>query len=170
MVRRMERRRCQHHPPIPGSECIASIIAKENKHHYCVASQNTKLRDQLRMVPGTPLLYINRAVLILEPPSPATTRAAEQAEKSKMSASTTEIAQAKKLVQGGDEGEGGTGSGEGEEEKAGNKRKRKVTRSAPNPLSVKKSKVDTEKRAEKNRKKKEAQKRKKLATLQQLAG
>ncbi|KAI9230606.1 MAG: Fcf1-domain-containing protein [Piptocephalis tieghemiana] len=150
MVRRMERRRCQHHPPIPGSECIASIIAKENKHHYCVASQNTKLRDQLRMVPGTPLLYINRAVLILEPPSPATTRAAEQAEKSKMSASTTEIAQAKKL--------------------AGNKRKRKVTRSAPNPLSVKKSKVDTEKRAEKNRKKKEAQKRKKLATLQQLAG
>ncbi|RKP11465.1 Fcf1-domain-containing protein, partial [Piptocephalis cylindrospora] len=148
MVKRMERRRCQHNPPIAGSECIASIIDKENKHHYCVASQNAELRDQLRRVPGTPLLYINRAVLILEPPSPATTKAVQDGEKAKRMVSTKELVRTEKLIQGGEEGQ--TEGGEGEEKV---KKKRKAAKVIPNPLSVKKAKVDTVKRAEKNRKK-----------------
>ncbi|KAJ3144693.1 hypothetical protein HDU89_008063 [Geranomyces variabilis] len=69
----LERRRCQHAPAVPAAKCITEIIGEKNQHNYCVATQDTTLRRALAAVPGTPLVYINRSVVILEPPSGATT-------------------------------------------------------------------------------------------------
>lgn len=76
-AKRFERRRCKHKNPVPSAQCIAEIIAADNPHNYCVATQDTRLRDSLRLVPGVPLLYINRSVLILEPPSYVTVERAK---------------------------------------------------------------------------------------------
>ncbi|OMJ15919.1 rRNA-processing protein utp23 [Smittium culicis] len=72
MARKYERRRCTHASPIKGSDCLAEILGTDNKFNYCVATQNEQLRKSLRKVAGTPLLHINRAILILEPPSSST--------------------------------------------------------------------------------------------------
>ncbi|KAJ3184612.1 hypothetical protein HDU87_004015 [Geranomyces variabilis] len=69
----LERRRCQHAPAVPAAKCITEIIGEKNQHNYCVATQDTTLRRALAAVPGTPLVYINRSVVILEPPSGSTT-------------------------------------------------------------------------------------------------
>jgi U3 small nucleolar RNA-associated protein 23 len=47
-------------------------LGQENKFNYCVASLDVALRQQLRNVPGVPLMYIRRSVLIMEPPSSVT--------------------------------------------------------------------------------------------------
>lgn len=43
----------------------------ENRFRYCVATQSASLRSKLRKVPGVPLLFEKRAVILLEPPSDA---------------------------------------------------------------------------------------------------
>ncbi|RKP23121.1 rRNA-processing protein Fcf1/Utp23, partial [Syncephalis pseudoplumigaleata] len=78
VARRMERRRCSHKQPVSGAECIAEIIGDKNEFNYCVASQDHALREQLRLVPGVPLLYERRSVLIVEPVSAATQLAAQK--------------------------------------------------------------------------------------------
>lgn len=50
----------------------------ENKHNYCVATQDTELREKLRKVAAVPLLYINHGMLLLEPPTSATYEAAQK--------------------------------------------------------------------------------------------
>nr|CAG8614122.1 4862_t:CDS:2 [Entrophospora candida] len=66
----LERRNCFHQrKPVSSAECLASIIEKDNPHNYCVATQNDSLRELFRNVPGVPLLYIKRSVLIIEPAS-----------------------------------------------------------------------------------------------------
>ena len=45
-----------------------------NKHRYVIATLSQSLRPQLRRVPGVPIIHINRAVMILEPPSDETLR------------------------------------------------------------------------------------------------
>ncbi|KAJ3161073.1 hypothetical protein HDU86_007692 [Geranomyces michiganensis] len=79
----LERRRCQHAPAIPAAKCITEIIGEKNKHNYCVATQDTSLRRTLAAVPGTPLIYINRSVVILEPPSGATINRVKEIEHGK---------------------------------------------------------------------------------------
>ena len=46
-----------------------------NKHRYVIVAQSTALRNHLRRIAATPLIHINRSVMILEPPSDATVRA-----------------------------------------------------------------------------------------------
>lgn len=69
-----ERRRCGHHPeeyPEPCStlDCLGSVVGATNKHRYVVASQDGEVRARMRGIPGVPLIYINRSVMIVSLPS-----------------------------------------------------------------------------------------------------
>ena len=86
---------CNHREAIPGDECLLSIVGKlfppfrlsflspfwlsgdKNKHRYVIATQSHPLRVKLRAIPGTPIVHINRSVMILEPPSDATLKVKE---------------------------------------------------------------------------------------------
>ena len=84
---KLERKWCSHSPAISAADCIKEMIGKssislhhnflkfigqENKHGYCVATQDAQLRADLRQIAGIPLMYVNKSVFILEPLSSAT--------------------------------------------------------------------------------------------------
>lgn len=133
MAKRFERRRCNHFKdPKPPAECIQSVVDIDgvNKHRYIVASQSMKLRRKLRGVPGVPLIFMNRSVMVMEPASDASQRAAVMHENAKLSAGLnhTKVGYVEK---------------EEEEEKNADeqpKTKKRKGPSEPNPLSVKKKK------------------------------
>lgn len=54
-------------------------IGDSNRNRYVIATQSQTLRIKLRLIPAVPIVRINRAVMILEPPSDATLRAKQQA-------------------------------------------------------------------------------------------
>lgn len=56
---------------------MISRLGEKNKHRYVVATQSHPLRVKLRSVPGTPIVHINRSVVVLEPPSDVTLKAKE---------------------------------------------------------------------------------------------
>lgn len=132
LAKSFERRRCNHFGnPKPPAECIESIvnIEGENKHRYVVATQNTKLRKVLRGVPGVPLIFMNRSVMVMEPASDATMRAATLSENAKLTTglNDTKIGYVKKDT-------------EEDEAEQPQKKKRKGPKE-PNPLSMKKKKT-----------------------------
>lgn len=53
-------------PPCPGRPHSAG---EQNKNRYVFATQSLPLRESLRAVPGSPILYIARSVMLLEAPS-----------------------------------------------------------------------------------------------------
>ena len=54
-------------------------IGETNKHRYVVATQSQPLRMRLRSIPAVPLVHVNRAVMVLEPPSDITIKIKEAA-------------------------------------------------------------------------------------------
>ncbi|KAI9808933.1 MAG: hypothetical protein M1826_004006 [Phylliscum demangeonii] len=85
-----ERRRCNHHTltePLSTQECLSTIVNPKgsgiNKHRYVVASQNEEVRASLHQIPGVPLVYIRRSVMIIEPMAGATKDARENEERRK---------------------------------------------------------------------------------------
>ena len=54
------------------NEAITRFIGEKNEKKYFVATQDTTLRSVLREIPGVPLLYLNRSVLVFEDISKAT--------------------------------------------------------------------------------------------------
>lgn len=144
LAKKFERRRCNHHElpePLSEKECMESVIIHngENKHRYCVATQAPEIRQDLRAVPGVPLVYINRSVMIMEPMAPISAMKRERDERGKFVAGIkdTRPKQAKRKRE--DEG-----AEAGKEEDGGDKDKKKRTKirgpKGPNPLSVKKKK------------------------------
>lgn len=99
LAKTFERRKCNHKEAIPGDECLASVVGmyiqtlqlfqtqspydvwfdtgEANKHRYVIATQSQPVRHKLRLIPAVPIVHINRAVMVLEPPSDATTSAKE---------------------------------------------------------------------------------------------
>jgi len=74
-----ERRRCGHHElpePLSTLDCLKEVVdpksSQTNKHRYIIASQDTDVRAYMRNIPGVPLIYINRSVMIMEPMAEAT--------------------------------------------------------------------------------------------------
>ncbi|RHY87290.1 hypothetical protein DYB37_004956 [Aphanomyces astaci] len=55
------------------SSMVAAVGARNDKK-FIVATQETELRGRLRRVPGVPLIYLNRSVLVFEDMSEATLR------------------------------------------------------------------------------------------------
>ncbi|KAI5841524.1 Fcf1-domain-containing protein [Morchella snyderi] len=151
-AKRFERRRCNHHEleePLPEKECIESVVVHngENKHRYCVATQIPEVRQALRAVPGVPLIYINRSVMIMEAMAPISAIKRERGEMVKFRLGIKDTrpkpANAKKRKRDDDNDDpmdidGEEGEGEG---KAGEKKKKRQRGpKGPNPLSVKKKK------------------------------
>ncbi|CAG8672653.1 4226_t:CDS:2, partial [Acaulospora morrowiae] len=134
-LEQFERRGCSHKKRLVSStECLASIIASDNPHNYCVATQNESLRELFRTVPGVPLLYINRSVLIVEPPSGITLEKVKQIEVEKTRAPHDEIKFLKKA------NSSTINKNNGEHAK---KQKKRKGPKEPNPLSRKKKKSDS---------------------------
>jgi rRNA-processing protein FCF1 len=53
------------------------MVGKSNEHRYAVATQDFDLRRTLRTtVASVPLVYLNKVVLLMEPPSPLAMKAA----------------------------------------------------------------------------------------------
>lgn len=165
-ARDFERRRCNHHTldePLSEFACIQSVVdpkgTKNNKHKLVVASQDDKLRTLLRGIPGVPLIYIKRSVMVMEPMGGATERVRESDEKSKFRAglkgarggSTPGGPSLKRKRDDGDieagreddvqeapNGFGGTGS---DNQEVKTTKKRQKGPKGPNPLSAKKAKA-----------------------------
>ncbi|KAK0628453.1 Fcf1-domain-containing protein [Bombardia bombarda] len=85
-----ERRRCGHlmdQDPLSEFECMMSVVDPkgkgENKFRYIVATQDEELRERLRSVVPTPLMYIRRSVLILEPMAAASAKVRQKEERAK---------------------------------------------------------------------------------------
>ncbi|OCK79346.1 hypothetical protein K432DRAFT_383145 [Lepidopterella palustris CBS 459.81] len=92
-AKQYERRRCNHHElekPLSALDCLSEVVDQKtnltNKHRYVVASQDPKLRAHMRRIPGVPLVYINRSVMILEPMANTTKDVREQEERRKLKA------------------------------------------------------------------------------------
>ncbi|KAH3684255.1 hypothetical protein WICPIJ_004775 [Wickerhamomyces pijperi] len=157
-----ERRRCGHFGDIkPSHECMKSvvIIDGENKHRYVVATDNERLRFSLRKTPGIPIVYMNRAVMVMESLSKASEVVSVEKEKGKLSAGLNDSGKSKDTKK---EGEAGAAA----------PKKRKGP-SEPNPLSVKKKKKvaktdgtnkDEEENKEEGEKKKSRKRKHKKAT------
>ncbi|KAF8559251.1 hypothetical protein OG21DRAFT_1493186 [Imleria badia] len=92
LAKSFERRKCNHREAILEDECISSVIGDSNKHRYVVATQSHALRVKLRLIPAVPIVHINRAVMILEPPSDATLKAKQQNEENAFQPSVAELA------------------------------------------------------------------------------
>lgn len=93
LAKLFERRKCNHREAIPGDDCLQSVVGETNKHRYVIATQSQPLRVKLRGIPGTPIVHINRSVIVLEPPSDATVKAKEEAEERALHAPGLELVQ-----------------------------------------------------------------------------
>jgi len=120
LAKTFERRKCNHREPIPGEDCIASVVGETNKHRYVISTQSQPLRVKLRSIPAVPIVHVNRTVMVLEPPSDMTIRAKEITEEKALHSTAPELA----LISA-------TSTAEPV-------RKRKKGPKGPNPLSVKK--------------------------------
>ncbi|CAM9887901.1 unnamed protein product [Laminaria digitata] len=73
----------------PAREILATI-GPDNAAKYLVASQDEKLRVKLRRVPGCPLVFVSRTVLLMEQPSGKTKADFEKSERKKGVGTTEE--------------------------------------------------------------------------------
>lgn len=93
-----ERRKCNHFKARKQNECMLAMagtlsfrvrllsvfirfstsstdsrssrqLGEQNKNRYVFATQSLPLRESLRAVPGSPIIYIARSVMLLEAPS-----------------------------------------------------------------------------------------------------
>jgi rRNA-processing protein FCF1 len=89
-AKQFERKRCGHHDleqPLSALECLESCVDPKgtgvNSHRYVVAAQEPEIRSKMRSIPGVPLIYITRSVVLLEPMSGVSTDTRERAERVK---------------------------------------------------------------------------------------
>jgi U3 small nucleolar RNA-associated protein 23 len=152
-AKEFERRRCGHHEldePLSSLECITECVDPKgnmtNKFRYVVASQDPKVRAHLRRIPGVPLVYISKSVVILEPMAAESQTYRDTEEKAKFKAGIkgargAHAGQKRKRDEEDGTEEKGIDSIEGST--AGTrpqKTKKQKGPKGPNPLSVKKSK------------------------------
>ena len=139
IAKRFERRRCNHQPTKPEtpSNCIESIVnvEGENKHRYIIASQDQELRKKLRRVPGVPIIFMNRSVMVMEPLSRASAAFSERFEASKLTQGLNNSKAYKVETVKAEEVKDGEDASTGPKPEVSKKRKGPK---APNPLSVKK--------------------------------
>lgn len=118
----------------------------KKKRKYFVACQNNSLRGQLGGIPGVPLLYMNKVALVMEPPSNATLRYTSKHETNKVNVPVTEQESLNKINQIlKPKSLQVISEVEGKIQKNDKTPRIKKKSSAPNPLSNKKSDVNSSK-------------------------
>jgi len=157
-----ERRRCNHQnleKPLSTLDCLKDVVVKGengmNKHKLIVASQDEKVRAHMRQIPGVPLVYINRSVMIMEPMAEATEDLKTREERQKIrSGLKTRSTLGKRKREGNEVKAQDTANGEETPKFAPSsdsipattdnaepdKKKKRKGPKGPNPLSVKKPK------------------------------
>ncbi|TKA53688.1 hypothetical protein B0A53_03730 [Rhodotorula sp. CCFEE 5036] len=139
-----ERRKCNHFKARKQDECMLAMAGEQNKNRYVFATQSLPLRESLRAVPGSPIIYIARSVMLLEAPSNQTLAKKRRMEESKLHVSAEELALiTSKPVPAAAPKESENTVGEGEDDSAASaeppqKKKKRKGPPGPNPLSVKK--------------------------------
>jgi U3 small nucleolar RNA-associated protein 23 len=147
-----ERRRCNHHElenPLSSLECLSEVVGPTNKHRYIVASQDQEVRAHMRNIPGVPLVYISKSVMLLEPMNEQTAEQRAALEKSKFrlglkAQRKPDVGQKRKRDE---DAEGADASIENATGNGPQKKKRQKGPKQPNPLSMKKSTKATPKEA-----------------------
>lgn len=115
--------------PTDVTTAIRRLIGERNERKFLVATQEVELRKELRAVPGVPLFYLNRSVLVFEDISRATLAIVRQEEKAKMAKlDTNEKRKLDRVAADGDD----------EQDPEHQQRLKKVRAKGPNPLSMKK--------------------------------
>jgi U3 small nucleolar RNA-associated protein 23 len=150
-----ERRRCNHQDldePLSTLECLSEVVDPKssgtNKNRYIVATNDSRVRGHLRSIPGVPLIYISKSVVLMEPMANATEELREREEKSKFKMGLKgqrKPDQAPKRKRDDEEaGRDDQSIAYGATGDAGpSKKKRQKGPKQPNPLSMKKAKKDT---------------------------
>ena len=143
-----ERKRCGHHDlerPLSALECLESCVDPKgtgvNSHRYIVAAQEPEIRDEMRSIPGVPLIYITRSIILLEPMSGLSTDIREGAERGKFREGIREPRKRKRDTQEDTlAGEEVPSRARQDQEEPQVQKKRKWVKGpkGPNPLSVKK--------------------------------
>ncbi|KNZ73474.1 rRNA-processing protein utp23 [Termitomyces sp. J132] len=122
LAKTFERRKCNHREPIPGDDCLVSVVGPSNKHRYVISTQSQPLRVRLRKIPAVPIVHINRSVMVLEPPSDLTLETKAAVRQKALQPSPSELT----FI--------------GPSTSAETPKKKKRGPKGPNPLSVKKKK------------------------------
>ncbi|OTB15885.1 hypothetical protein K445DRAFT_47956, partial [Daldinia sp. EC12] len=145
-----ERRRCGHHPdeypePLSTLECLQSVVDPKNngvnKHRYVCAINDETVRAKLRQVAGTPLIFIRRSVMIMEPMAHVSVKIRSKDEKSKFRAELrTPDNKRKREDNDSDEEDAGQAAPRTTETDKPKKKKKAHGPKEPNPLAVKKKK------------------------------
>ncbi|KAK4131906.1 hypothetical protein BT67DRAFT_451416 [Trichocladium antarcticum] len=154
-----ERRRCGHlmdEDPQTEYECMMSVVDPkkkgENKFRYVVVTQDDNLRARLRSVVPTPLMYVKRSVVILEPMASSSAQVREREERAKFLEGIVRRTPKRKREEdesdhdksGKEDGGGGSDredAGQAGEEDKPKKKKKAYGKKQPNPLAVKKNKT-----------------------------
>ncbi|KAI1467625.1 Fcf1-domain-containing protein [Daldinia caldariorum] len=145
-----ERRRCGHHPdeypePLSALECLQSVVDPKsngvNKHRYVCAVNDETVRAKLRQVAGTPLIFIRRSVMIMEPMATVSVKIRSKDEKSKFRAELkTPDNKRKREDDDSDEEDAQQAAPNAGEADKPRKKKKAHGPKEPNPLAVKKKK------------------------------
>ena len=144
-AKELERRRCGHIEEARSpADCVLECVGNRNKNRYVVATQDRDLRAKLREIPGVPLIYINRSVMVMEPPSPATVVLKEERERAQRGVTAAEaVSLGKRKRQSNvvtpQSLAGNTTGPKRDTDPTPKKRKRGPPQ--PNPLSMKRKKV-----------------------------
>ncbi|ETI20908.1 hypothetical protein G647_07251 [Cladophialophora carrionii CBS 160.54] len=148
---------------VSEARCLLDLLAGQprgnehakNKQHYILATAEAEEREQrgrgfidvrerARLIPGVPIIYVKRSVMILEEMSGVSERAIKKVEKEKFDEGLLGLAGRKRKR--GEDDEEGEGERDddffGDEQRDGATTKTRGMRRAkgPNPLSVKKKK------------------------------
>ena len=155
-------RHCSHNEegtPISEVDCLIDLLAgspkgnelPKNKQHFVLATADApeaearkkafvNVREAARRVPGVPIVYVKRSVMILEDLSGASLGVRNGAEKEKLRDGLVGGRKRKRDEEDGTEGQGG-GADDRNGISGGGAQKRQVKKvKGPNPLSVKKKK------------------------------
>ncbi|KAF2674264.1 hypothetical protein BT63DRAFT_394791 [Microthyrium microscopicum] len=141
LAKSFERRLCNHHEledPLSTLECLSQVVDGK-KHHYVVASQDPEVRSHMRGVPGVPLIYINRSVMIMEPMAKSTSdvRLQEERKKARQGLKMRINARTENAAQPVDQ----------QDTQSSEKKRKSKGPKGPNPLSIKKPKKQRTERA-----------------------
>ncbi|XP_011495153.1 PREDICTED: rRNA-processing protein UTP23 homolog [Ceratosolen solmsi marchali] len=79
IVKQFPIHQCGHEKnTVTGSKCLRSMVGSNNESRYVIATQDRLLQEQLKKIPGVPIMYLHGRTPTLEAPSQKSREFAEQ--------------------------------------------------------------------------------------------